>query len=198
MPTQQVYQTDSEGYYAGTTYADENPVRPGTFIMPGGSYADAPDLTALQPYQIYQRSADGNSWTIVPNYQGVTYWNADGTSETIETRGTPLPTGASLTEVTPPLTTAQKKALFESYVQAYIDAPAKAWGYDSAVSCISYIGDPFAQFNADGLAMRAFRSSCWTTANGIYSQVTAGTIPAPTKDALLAMLPTVPTQPVVS
>ena len=198
MPTLKVYQSDAEDYFAGVTYADENPVRPGEYIMPGGAYIDEPDLSLLQPNEVYKRADDKLTWIIVPDFRGVRYWLPDGSSSIITQRGVPIPEGASLTLVERPLTSQEEREVFEAYVQAYIDTPARAWGYDSTLSAISYIGDSHAQFNADGLALRSFRSSCWVAANAVYRDVLTGSIPKPTQDELILMLPAAPSQPVVS
>ena len=39
-----VSQLDAAGYFAGTTIADESPLEPGVFLLPGGAVdASAPD-----------------------------------------------------------------------------------------------------------------------------------------------------------
>lgn len=194
----EVYQADAEDYYSGVTYADENPLREGDYLIPAGAYTDAPDLAALQPNQAYKRSEDKTSWVVVPDFRGVQFWLSDGTKQVMTTRGVGLPEGASLTQVERPLTPQEERKVFEAYIQDHINATAQSWGYDSAMSAISYIGDPHPRFDADGVAIRAFRSACWVSANAIYAQVIAGDIPKPTKDELMAMLPAVPTQPVLS
>lgn len=58
-----VYQTNFGGYYIGTTTADESPLEPGVFHIPGGCTTMAPPqydpVTEVAHW-------DGDSWTIEP------------------------------------------------------------------------------------------------------------------------------------
>jgi hypothetical protein len=56
-----VYQTDFDGYYIGTTQADESPLEPGIFHIPAGAYGDAPAI----PQGHYARRSSG-SWHYYP------------------------------------------------------------------------------------------------------------------------------------
>lgn len=80
-------------------------------------------------------------------------------------------------------------------IQAYVDAPAKNWGYDSAASAVGYVGDPYPTFNAEGAAILAFRSACWAVARDVEKAVRSGARTMPTLEAMLAMLPAAPARP---
>lgn len=46
--------------------------------------------------------------------------------------------------------------------QRTMDAWAQEWGYDDMARACTYVGDPFARFNAEGVALRNARSSVWS------------------------------------
>lgn len=60
METKIVFQTDHRGFYVGTTLADESPLEPGVFHIPGGCVETAP------PEYSASESArwDGENWVI--------------------------------------------------------------------------------------------------------------------------------------
>jgi len=74
-------------------------------------------------------------------------------------------------------------------VQAVLDAQAQALGYDSMLSAVTYFGSTVAQFAADAARLKPWRDACWAYCYGVLAQVQAGTVPAPTVDALIAGLP---------
>jgi predicted membrane-bound mannosyltransferase len=92
----------------------------------------------------------------------------------------------------------QQKAMLTSAIQAYVDAPAKAWGYDDAKSAVTYVGDPYAPFNAEGVAIQNFRSDCWALARMVEQAVMVGERAMPTLEELLALMPEPPDRPVVA
>ena len=89
-----VYQTDANGYFVGVTQASESPLEPGVFLIPGGCKAVAPPAVSANQAA---RFADG-AWTVVPDFNGTTYWLADGTQHTMSERGIDLPADALLAE----------------------------------------------------------------------------------------------------
>jgi hypothetical protein len=76
----------------------------------------------------------------------------------------------------------------ESAVQEYIDSQAKNRGYDSIVSACSYAGYTN-EFQTEAVSLGVWRSAAWTKAYQVQADVEAGTIPMPTVDELIAMLP---------
>lgn len=45
-----VYQTNNEGYFVGTTYADECPIEKGVYLIPGGCVEEAPPAVKEDQY----------------------------------------------------------------------------------------------------------------------------------------------------
>lgn len=61
-------------------------------------------------------------------------------------------------------------------VQSIIDETAQQKRYDDGLSCVSYVGDPDEEFNADAVAFKAWRGRCWRTCYNILNSVKAGTV----------------------
>jgi hypothetical protein len=102
---------------------------------------------------------------------------------------------AEVARITLERSLSRQQVALTNAIQAYIDAPAKAWGYDDAKSAVGYVGDDYPRFNAEGLAIRAFRSACWQMADQVRAEVIAGERPAPSVAELLAILPQQPARP---
>jgi hypothetical protein len=79
--------------------------------------------------------------------------------------------------------------------QRHLDAHARSWGYDDLRSAVTYVGDPYPRFNAEGLALRNWRSAVWAWLDAAKSQPLPD--PIPTREEFLAMLPSAPSRPVV-
>lgn len=89
-----------------------------------------------------------------------------------------------------PPTPAQVRADLTSAVQGHLDAQAKALGYDSIATAVTYADEPAVpRFQAQGLAFRAWRSNVWEACIVHLAAVTAGTAPVPTAAELIAALP---------
>ncbi|MFM9902126.1 MAG: hypothetical protein ACKVOT_14035 [Polaromonas sp.] len=87
---------------------------------------------------------------------------------------------------------ARIKERLSAAVQAHMEAKAKQLGYDSLLSAISYADEASApQFQKEGQALRAWRSSVWACCVDLISQVERGR-PVPTDEELIALLPQVP------
>jgi hypothetical protein len=85
---------------------------------------------------------------------------------------------------------------FSSYAQTHLDAVAREWGYDSVASCISYLGDPYARFAAEALAMRNWRSEVWAFLDATGSAPLPYVLPC--QEEFLAMLPAAPARPSIA
>jgi len=81
-------------------------------------------------------------------------------------------------------------ARYEGAVQNQLDSAAKARGYDSLFTAISYAEEPAVpRFQADGQAFRRWRSLVWDYAHTELNAVLAGDKPQPNLDTFLAGLP---------
>lgn len=94
-----VYQTDKNGFLVGQDVADEDPMNPGSFLIPGGCVTvPPPALVANETAQLVN-----GAWAVVPDFRGKVYWLADGSRHEITDAGVALPSGALDAEPTAPL-----------------------------------------------------------------------------------------------
>lgn len=85
---------------------------------------------------------------------------------------------------------AQLKPTLTAAVQAHLDATAQAHGYDSIYTACTYADEPaVAQFQAEGQALRAWRSRVWAHCHGVMAAVQSAQRPVPTAAELIAELP---------
>lgn len=104
----------------------------------------------------------------------------------------PGPGGKPVLEDRPPPSTAEILKTVTNALQDHLDATARAAGYDSITSAISYADEPAVlKFQQEGQAFRAWRSLFWAAANQIKAQVEAGTRSIPSMEAVIAELPKV-------
>ncbi|MEY8688317.1 MAG: hypothetical protein AB9M53_00375 [Leptothrix sp. (in: b-proteobacteria)] len=95
-------------------------------------------------------------------------------------------------EPMPAPTDAELIARFSAAIQSHIDAQAQALGYDGIATAVTYADEPaVAQFQAEGRALRAWRSQVWAAAYATLAAVKAGA-PLPNLPALIASLPAFP------
>ncbi len=83
-------------------------------------------------------------------------------------------------------------AQYQAAVQAVLDSNAQRLGYDGILSAASYAGDQNSTFGSQGAAFKSWRSAVWAKCYAALAQVQAGTMPQPTTQALVAMLPGCP------
>ena len=89
-------------------------------------------------------------------------------------------------EISPEEMRAQKVSL----VQVHLDAAAQAINYDSIATAISYAEEPVVpKFQAEGQALRAWRSLVWEKCYQIFDDVQAGNRPVPSDEELISELP---------
>lgn len=82
------------------------------------------------------------------------------------------------------------KADLTGAVQMHLDAAARVRGYDDIRSAVTYADEPaVAQFQADGKAMRAWRSLVWQKCYEIMADVEEGERAIPAAAELVAELP---------
>lgn len=116
---------------------------------------------------------------------------ADGrTSYRAASSESDLMPGETFATEPPSPTLADAAAMLSWDVQAWLDDTAKANGYDSLASCISYRGSAITQWNDDALAALAWRDAVWQAAFQ-WQQNAIESPPAifPTSAEVIAQLP---------
>ena len=90
----------------------------------------------------------------------------------------------------PAPTVAERIATLAVRVQAALDAAAQALGYDDIKTAVTYADEPaVAKFEAEGKALRAWRSLVWAKCYEVLGQWQAGQVAEPSGAELIAMLP---------
>lgn len=83
-------------------------------------------------------------------------------------------------------------------IDTRLDSLAKSWQYRDYISARSYVGDVSAKYAAEGAALAAYGSQCWTLIDQLAADVQAGRAQMPASvEAVLALLPAEPTRPSV-
>jgi hypothetical protein len=76
-------------------------------------------------------------------------------------------------------------------VQALLDTTAQTKGYDSALTCVSYINSSNTTFATEANSMLHWRDAVWSQCYVLQAEWTANTPnPLPTLDSVIALLPT--------
>lgn len=81
-------------------------------------------------------------------------------------------------------------------LDAKLDALAHRWQYRDYISARSYVGDINPKFAAEGAAIAAHGSACWTVLDKLKDDVQSGAAEMPSSaEEVLAMLPAEPSRP---
>ncbi len=87
-------------------------------------------------------------------------------------------------------TVEQRIASLRCTVQAHLDAAAADLGYDDIKTAVTYADEPaVAKFQAEGQALRAWRSLVWAACYVRLEQWKAGALQEPDADQLIDSLP---------
>lgn len=89
-----VYTWDDAGVYAGPLDLDQSyadPLEPGLINLPRNATRAKPPSTADREAAVI--SADGKTWTVVPDWRGLVYWLTDRTQHRITALGIEPPAG---------------------------------------------------------------------------------------------------------
>lgn len=78
---------------------------------------------------------------------------------------------------------------FRHAIQAHIDVTAQERGYDSGVTCSSYVGSTNPAWAAEAAALIAWRDSVWAHAYAELAKVEGGLREQPTIEAILSEIP---------
>lgn len=133
-PQKLVYQTNHERILVGTCYADESPLEPGVWMIPGGCVDLAPPGIPAGKLCRW----DSGAWVL-----------EDIPAPPVERAIEQMPAGDPELEA-------------KATVQAFMDQTAKSNGYENLISAISYADEEAVpSFQQDGKDFRAWRSLVW-------------------------------------
>lgn len=88
-----------------------------------------------------------------------------------------------------PETPEQTVVRLEAALDSHLDLVANSYRYESIRAMVTYDGDPYPKFDAEGKAAKAWRSACYTKSIEIMNDVVAGNRPVPTESELIAEMP---------
>lgn len=140
----QVYQTRPDGVFVGYTVADESPLAPGDYLIPGGCVLEEPP-EFKQGYQAR--------------------WDQSSQSWSIEPLGTPAVV---------PLGSIPTIATYRDSVGHKIERTAGERRYDSAASIASYVGSTDSAWAAEAAAFVAWRDAVWKYAHHEFDRFETG------------------------
>lgn len=84
----------------------------------------------------------------------------------------------------------ERVAAMRAHVQEYMDAMARALGYDDIATAVTYAEEPAVpKFQNEGRALRAWRSMVWAACYDLLERVQKGEAEEPTMEALYDLLP---------
>jgi len=84
----------------------------------------------------------------------------------------------------------ERLAALRAYVQDYLDAISRAYGYDDMKTAVTYAEEPAVpKFQREGRALRAWRSKVWQACYDLLAAVVAGEAPEPKPEQLADLLP---------
>jgi hypothetical protein len=97
MTDKVVYQTDHLGIFMGVVQADESPLEPGVYLIPGGCVEIAPPTIPEHKAAWW----NGNAWQLVDYFGGVVVYSTD-TGEPLTLKGfEPVPAGFTMKKPRP-------------------------------------------------------------------------------------------------
>lgn len=160
-----VYQTNPQGIYIGPVRADESPLEPGVWLIPGGCVETPPPAIPNGMMAVW----DGNAWDLMPL----------PTEQTAPSSETPVPTTQELV------------AQFTSAIDGHVEATARARQYNGAAHLASYVASTVPAWSAEALAFIAWRDQVWLFALSELAQIQSGTKPLPAVADLIASLPVI-------
>jgi hypothetical protein len=84
----------------------------------------------------------------------------------------------------------QRVVALTAAVQLHLDEKARELGYDDIKTAVTYAEEPaVARFQAEGRALRAWRSLVWQAGYDLLAKWQAGEVEEPDAESLVAMLP---------
>lgn len=83
----------------------------------------------------------------------------------------------------------EMKAKYSAITRKYCDDTVAVREYETALTAVSWEGDVKPEWNAEGVAVKTWRSQVWQTAYAIQSEVIAGLRPLPSESEYIQLLP---------
>lgn len=99
--------------------------------------------------------------------------------------------GAALKLEPPPPAPVPTVETYQQAIQIHVDAAAQSRGYDSGLSCASYVSSTNPAWVAEAQALVAWRDAVWAHACAELAKVEAGTRPQPTIAEIIGELPAI-------
>lgn len=92
MTTKTVYQTNPLGVYVGPVQADESPLEPGVYLVPGGCVTEPPPLAP----ELKAPRWNGKSWDIIDYLDGLQVYHTVSGQPTTLQGSEPMPAGYTM------------------------------------------------------------------------------------------------------
>lgn len=145
--------------------SDRSPLEEDVWLIPGGCLEGEPPAPGPGQYA----AEEGGAWVL---------------------RDIPQPPASAPAPEPEPPTPEQQMQAVEDAIQAYMDDMARMLGYDDIRTAVTYAEEPaVAKFQAEGQALRAWRSLVWAACYAHLALVEAGDAEIPTLEEAIAMLP---------
>ena len=151
----------------------------GTYTTPTGEVVELAECAAVYP-------APGDT---------TEYYTADTREEAVEHFGLVPYTRPEPTPEEPQVSLEEVSRPYLSALDNRLEETARALGYDSVLSCISYVTSSNSTRAAQAVAMRDWRDACYDAATRLQEQYAAAATSGgelPTVEEFLAMLPAKP------
>jgi hypothetical protein len=202
----QIYNYSKEtGEYISEQMAQVDPlesIKSGqdVFLIPANTTSIIPPASQIGKARCFING----SWIYMDDHRGETiYKKSDGTSLIVTYIG---PISDDYTSLAPftdsswdgeawKLDFVIRKKRITDLMQAYMDAKARAYGYDNILSAKSYVTSTNATWRAEGEAFRNWQDAVRTFGLGLLAEHEAGTNIITTEEALIAALPPFPLDP---
>lgn len=151
----------------------------GNFTTPSGEVVELAECAAVYP-------AKGDT---------TEYYTADNKEQAVEYFGLTPYTRPEPPQEEPQPTLEEASKPYLAAMDNMLTETARALGYDSVLSCISYVGSGNATRSAQAVAMRDWRDACYDAAAALQEQyagavATGGALPS--VEEFLGMLPEKP------
>ncbi|KQP43904.1 hypothetical protein [Pseudorhodoferax sp. Leaf274] len=158
---------------------DMDPLEPGRWLIPGNCLVDAPPVAGPGQYVVAEiQPSEGD-----PDVEKVAWALRDIPQPPAPPAPAPEP------EPVPPTPEQVRQALVDA-IQEYMDDMAQMLGYDDIKTAVTYADEPAVpRFQAEGQALRAWRSLVWAACYEHLALVQAGGAEIPSLEEAIAMLP---------